>query len=101
MPGRAFDDPPLSILVPQNGAAVAVDRSGDIWEAIEWAELEKGVSGVKSGESLEQVFLGRGGGHRPPKGWRESSASRLCEALRARGHLARPLAGALQAPAWL
>lgn len=65
MLGRAFDDAPLSILVPKSGAAVAGREN--IWEAIEWADLDKGVSGVKSGESLDQVFLGSGGGHRRQK----------------------------------
>lgn len=45
MPGRAFDDPPISILVPQSGAAVT--GLGDEWRAVERAALEKGVSGVK------------------------------------------------------
>lgn len=42
------------------------------------ADLEKGVSGVKSGESLEQGFLESGGGHSPQRaGKRELSVQAM------------------------
>lgn len=62
---RAFDAPPLSIPVPHSGARC---WHGDAWGAVQWSDLEKGVSEVKSGERLEQGFLGSGGGAIVPTG---------------------------------
>lgn len=66
-------------------------------------DLEKGVSGVKSGESLEQEFLESGGGHSPH---RAGEAELSVQALRdpvgpGPPCTATPLAGASEAPAWL